>query len=229
MSVHVAVRNRAADECSDEALCLRAVAGDADALEKLFTKYRAVIAAQIRRCFRRGGSDVEDCIQDAAVRVLERLPEYDPELSSFNHWVFILTRSAFFAFLEERAAERHDVSLDVLKEEMISAPGGPEEKYAAMRIDEEVGKLEEEQGAAIDGHFYDDKTDEEIGEERDMEARRVNYRKHQGLRAIRKGLSEVPFMSIRPKLHHFRYSIEMNHRRDAGASAHLGGEDGDNE
>ena len=229
MSVHIAVRNRAADERSDEALCLRAVTGDDDALEMLFTKYRAVIAAQIRRFFGRGGSGVDDCIQDAVVRVLKRLPEYRPELSSFNHWVFILARSAFFAYLEEHAAERYDVSLDALEEEMISAPGGPEERYASMRVDEEVGKLKEEQGAAINGHFYDDKTDEEIGEEQDMEARRVNYRKHQGLSAIRKGLSEVPFMSIRPKLHHFRYSIEMNHRRDAGASAHLGGEDGDNE
>ena len=229
MSVHIAVRNRAAGERSDEALCLRAVAGDDDALEKLFIKYRAIIAAQIRRCFGRGGGDVDDCSQDAAVRVLERLCEYDPDKSSFNHWVFILTRSAFFAFLEEHTAERRNVSLDAFEEETISAPGGPEEVYASLRVNEEVGKLEEEEGAAINGAFYDDKTEEEMGEELDMKARRVNYRKHQGLRAIRKGLTEVPFMSIRPKLHHFRYSIDMDHRRDAGASAHLGGEDGDNE
>jgi RNA polymerase sigma factor (sigma-70 family) len=229
MSVHIAVRNRAAGERSDEALCLRAVAGDDDALEKLFIKYRAVIAARIRRFFRRGGGDVEDCSQDAAVRVLKRLPEFRPEKSSFNHWVFLLTRSAYFAYLEEHAAGRYDVSLDALEAEMIAAPGGPEEAYASMRVDEEIDKLEEEQGAAINGAFYDDKTEEEMGEELDMKARRVNYRKHQGLRAIRKGLSEVPFMSIRPKLHHFRYSIDMDQRRDAGASAQLGGEDGESE
>lgn len=229
MSVLISVPNRAADERSEEALCLRAVAGDDDALEKLFVKYRAVIAAWIRRFFRRRGSDVDDCSQDAVVRVLKRLPEYRPEKSCFNHWAFLLTRSAYFAYLEEHAAERYDVSLDALEAELIAAPGGPEEAYASMRVDEEVDKLEEEQGAAINGAFYDDKTEEEMGEELGMETRRVNYRKHQGLRAIRKGLSEVPFMSIRPKLHHFRYSIDMDQRRDAGASAHLGGEDGDNE
>jgi RNA polymerase sigma factor (sigma-70 family) len=223
------VRLRTADARSDESLCLRAVAGDDDALEKLFSKYRAVIAAQVRRYFPRGGFWLDDCIGEAVVRVLDRLPEYCPELSSFNHWSYLLARSAVFAFLDEHEDSWFEVSLDALEEEMLSAPGGPEERYASTRLNEEVAKLDEEQGPAVDGYYYDDKTDEETAKTAGIDTRRANYRRHQGLKAIRKGLTEVPFMSIRPKLHHFRYSIEMNHRRDASASAHLGGEDGDSE
>jgi RNA polymerase sigma factor (sigma-70 family) len=229
MSVCTRVRKRTAVGDSDESLWLRAIAGDDDALEKLFRKYRAVIAAQVRRYFPRGGFWLNDCIEEAVVRVLDYLPEYQPELSSFNHWSYLLARSAVFAFLAEHEDSRYDVSLDALEEGMVSAPGGPEEEYASTRLNEEVARLDAEQGPAVDGYYYDDKTDEETGETMGIVTRRANYRRHQGLRAIRRGLSEVPFMSIRPKLHHFRYSIEMNHRRDASASAHLGGEDGDNE
>jgi RNA polymerase sigma factor (sigma-70 family) len=221
------VRLRTADARSDESLWQRAVAGDRDALEKLLTKYRAIFALWVNRVFRGGNRWNEDYAQEATIRVFKKLNKYRPERAAFCTWAHVVGRSAIFSFIKKHASERYDVSLDVLWEDAVATLRGPEEEYAFLRLCEEGEKLESQRYAAVGGHFYEDKADKQIGVEQHMETRRVNYRRHQGLRSMKKGLSEVPFMSIRPKLRFSGYYIVMNHKTGAHASALPGGEEGD--
>ena len=79
---------------------------------------------------------------------------------------------------------------------------------------------------AIDGKFFKGKPDEQIAKEKKIPRRKVNYRKHQGLINLRKALSDVAFMWIRPKSAFFRNYYMMASAKQ-NLSALLGGEEGD--
>jgi RNA polymerase sigma factor (sigma-70 family) len=227
MAVCTVVRDWTTRNQRDAEMVRRALAGDNDAREELLGKYRTIFFAWCLRRYPHNTTWTEDCAQEGAIRLDQKLAEFRPERGAFGKWAQSVGRSAMFTFIRKRTSGPKHVSLDALNEDAIAARFGPEAVYVRGRVRKQVEDLVPEQGAAVGGCFYDDKTDEEIAEEEHIQRRKVNYRRHQGLRAMRKGLSDIPFMSIRPEVRIPWYSSVMITEETANESTQPGGEDGD--
>ena len=70
----------------DRALVERVVAGDAEAFEALFARYREAVGRHIRRMVRHGGA-ADDLVQEAFLRVWTRAEQWDGR-GSFRGWLF---------------------------------------------------------------------------------------------------------------------------------------------
>jgi RNA polymerase sigma factor (sigma-70 family) len=229
MAACIRFADRAAVGRTDLDLYRLAIAGDRDALEALLTKYRAVFQLWVRRMFRTDNRWTDDCAQEATIRVWLKLALYRPEKSAFSSWAHVVGISAVFSFLRKHKSERFEVTLDAPWAEGLQTLRGPEELYIYQQVREEVEKLELEQWAAVTGHHYEGKSDEEISQARGIERRKVCYRRKQAERRLKRRLGDVHFMTIRPRMRFQAYYIVMDRMTDAHASALLGGEDGDSE
>ena len=67
----------------------------------------------------------------------------------------------------------------------------------------------------------------ELAEQHDIPQRRVCYRRKQALRQMKEGLSDVPFMSIRPETRFLVYNSIVAHDKIDSVRAQPGGEEGD--
>ncbi len=228
MAVCTAVPNRTTVGRTDLELYQRAIAGDRDALEALLTKYRAVFLLWVRRTFRTDNRWTDDCAQEAIIRLWKKLALYRTGKSAFSSWAHVVGKSAVYSFRRKHKHEQLEVTLDAPWAERLQVLLGPEELYIYQQVRAEVERLEPEQWAAVTGHHYEGRKDKEISKVTGIERRKVCYRRKQGERRITRGLVDVPFTSIRPKMRFQAYYTVMDTKRDACASALLGGEEGDN-
>lgn len=77
------------------------------------------------------GRDREECLSDAAMRVWERIEQFDPEKGSWTGWLTVLTRNTA---LNRARGQR---SADELTEDLPAQSPGPEEAVLRQeRLDE---------------------------------------------------------------------------------------------
>jgi len=226
MSVTVTVRDRTAENRSDAALVMRALAGDEAAFDELLFKYRDKFLCWIRPWLRYN-LWVDEFADEAIADLVEVLCQYKPELSAFSSWAFIVMRTSVIKSIARVAANRNDISAIELLDEALPALTGPEDDFISSRLHEEVANLDPEQRAAVNGEFFEGRTDEDLAAELAIPRRRVSYRRQQGLAALRDRLSDVAFTSIRPKLRFSRYYYVMTDDVKANDTALLGGKEGD--
>lgn len=225
MAVCTKARDRPTADQHDVALVARVIAGDKSAEDDLWHRYHE----QFRRWVQRWNhiNEWESLFVDAATsQLFEVLPHYKPEFSAFRSWAFSVARCAVLKQVRDLCINRADIALDEFLEDVLPALLRPEDDFLSSRVDEEVDRLDPERRAAVRGHFYEGKTDEEIAEELHIPRRRVNYRRQQGMAMIRSRLCDVPFTSIRPETRLSGYYYTMTDVKEK-EPALLGGKEGD--
>jgi RNA polymerase sigma factor (sigma-70 family) len=225
MAAHANARDRSAENRRDAALVLRAVEWDEAAIAELYHKYHTQFYSWIRRWLRHKEWALD--FADAAIaKLFENLHGYKPVMSAFSSWAFLVAKTSVIQHLHELGTERSDVPYDEMLADLLPALTGPGDDFVNRRLLEEVAKLEPEQRAAVVGFFFFGLSDEEIAEEQHIPRRRVCYRRHQGMAALKLGLSDIPFTSIRPETRFSRYYYMMTDVKE-NKPAQLGGEEGD--
>lgn len=96
---------------SDEALLKQAVAGEREALDELFRRYRQV-AYRVAHRLLGNEADALDAVQDAFVKALIHLPSFQGR-SSFKTWLLRVVSNASLDFGRQRG-RRETLSLDSL-------------------------------------------------------------------------------------------------------------------
>ena len=225
MAAHTKTRDWSAGNRRDAELALRAKAGDKAAENELYLSYYPLIYGRVQRWLW-DPRWVKECTDHVMAKIFEDLPNYRPEASAFSYWVNMEYRSEMGKHIHDLEIDHPHIPIDETLEEELPAQTGPLEAYVLSRLHEEVEDLEPQQEAAIDGKFFKGKPDEQIAREKRIPRRKINYRKHQGLVNLRKALSDVAFMWIRPKSAFFRNYYMMASAKQ-NISALLGGEEGD--
>jgi len=225
MAVAAGARDRAEGNNRDNALIRRIRAGDEAAYAELWHKYHNLFLNWVRRWLRFPEWERE-CADHALAVLFEELPKYEPGRSAFCSWAHMVGRSAIVKHIHDLSIDRADFPLDDIVEDLMPALVGPLDDFVAGRIREEVRNLAPQQGAAVGGHYFEDKTDDEIAAELHIPRRRVNYRKQQGLAELKERLCDVASTWIRPEIGFSRDSYMMASARQ-NISALLGGRGGD--
>lgn len=135
----------------DEVTLRLAGRGDRAAAQRLVERYQALVFATARRVLGPGSPDVPDVAQDAFLRALAALPEFDPRGSArLSTWLAtIATRLA----LDVARRRRPVVSLDLAREERDPAQRDPgevlDEARRRARLCAAMDKLAPDQRAAM--------------------------------------------------------------------------------
>ncbi|MSQ95011.1 MAG: RNA polymerase sigma factor [Gemmataceae bacterium] len=96
---------------SDEALLKKAVAGDREALDELFKRYR-LLAYRVAHRLLGNEADALDAVQEAFVKALVHLPSFQGR-SSFKTWMLRVVSNAALDFGRQRG-RREAISMDSL-------------------------------------------------------------------------------------------------------------------
>jgi DNA-directed RNA polymerase specialized sigma24 family protein len=197
MAVHTTARNRTAEDQRELDLVNRAQAGDVSAGVELWLIYKSKLRPRVRRW--NWIDEWKELFVDAgASQIYEALPTFRFTGRPFRVWAYAVARNAVLKLVRDLGLEEIDIPL-IDAEDELPDPPGPLDKFIETRVREAAYRLKGLQGAAVRGCFYEDKSDDEIAVEQHIPRRKVNYRKHQGLRSIKKELSDIPFKSIRPE------------------------------
>jgi RNA polymerase sigma-70 factor (ECF subfamily) len=97
--------------CSDESLLQQAVAGDREALDELFKRYR-LVAFRVAHRLLGNEADALDAVQEAFIKALLHLPSFQGR-SSFKTWFLRVVSNAALDLGRQRG-RREGVSLDGL-------------------------------------------------------------------------------------------------------------------
>jgi RNA polymerase sigma factor (sigma-70 family) len=226
MAACTMARDRADNDGSDSALALRAKAGDEVARDELLARYIEQFLIWIRRWLK---TDLweKDIAVDAANRLNEKLPQYNPTRAAFKTWAFRVARTSALNKIRDLHIDAKDVSYDTLLDDSLTAVSGPADDYINNRLHEEVGNLEFEQSAVLSGRFFEGLPVSKLMRRLHLTRRQVRYRGDQGLEVLRVRLADVPFMSIWPSTRFHVYNYIVNSDRNANEPAQPGGEDGD--
>jgi RNA polymerase sigma factor (sigma-70 family) len=195
MAACTKVRDRVEENRSDVSLVGLAVGGDAIAWERLDDRYRALYRQWIRNWLKHR-QWLDDCTATAVNELYRKLPQYKPALSAFATWAYRVARTRCIKFVRDYRTNREVVSTDEPSFESIPALHGPEHDHIMRRVHDEVAKLEPEQRRAVEGHFFEGLSDEELEEELHIPRRQVCYRRKQGLAILKRQLADVLFTSI---------------------------------
>src|SRR5438874_11166410 len=96
---------------SDEALLRQAVAGERDALDELFKRYR-LVAYRVAHRLLNNEADALDAVQEAFVKALIHLPSFQGR-SSFKTWLLRVVSNAALDLGRQRG-RRETLSMDAL-------------------------------------------------------------------------------------------------------------------
>ena len=122
----------------DEELVTRLAAGDESGMELLLKTYAPLmryIAAPILSV----PEEIEECVSDAAMRVWERIGQFDRERGEFRTWLTALTRNA--AIDRSRAAARRPEIVALETQADASIPAADDEIVRRERAAELRGAL----------------------------------------------------------------------------------------
>jgi DNA-directed RNA polymerase specialized sigma24 family protein len=197
MAVHSTARNRTAENQRELDLVTKAQAGDVSAGVELWLIYKDKLLPRVRRWNRI--NEWEKLFVDAgASQIYEKLPEFRFTGKPFQAWAYTVAHNAVRRLIRDLGIVHINIPLTDVEDELPD-PLGPRAVYIKNRVRRAAYRLKGQQGAAVRGCFYEDKSDEEIAADEHIARRKVNYRKHQGFRSMRKELSDIPFKSIRPE------------------------------
>jgi DNA-directed RNA polymerase specialized sigma24 family protein len=197
MAVHTTARNRTAENQRELDLVNRAQAGDVSAGVELWLIYKGKLLPRVRRWNRI--NEWEELFVDAgASQIYEALPRFRFRGKPFEAWAYAVAHNAVLKLVRDLGLKQIDIPLTEAEDELPDPPG-PLDRFIETRVREAAYRLKGLRGAAVRGCFYEDKSDDEIAEDEHIPRRKVNYRKHQGLRSMGKDLCNIPFRSIRPE------------------------------
>jgi RNA polymerase sigma-70 factor (ECF subfamily) len=120
---------------TDEQLLARLAAGDREALEELFQRYR-VVAFRVAHRFLGHEADALDAVQDGFVKALTHLPSFQGR-SSFKTWLLRVVSNAALDLGRQRG-RRETLSLNVHgrdEQEKLQPLAGPDPALGLERAD----------------------------------------------------------------------------------------------
>jgi RNA polymerase sigma factor (sigma-70 family) len=106
-------------EPDDAGDATEAIAGSADAFERLYRRHVAYVERMARWLLRH--PDVEDAVQDAFIRVWDRLPQYRGE-ASFRTWMHAVALSVLLRRREKEDLRHSREDQEFLHNNEIAAP-----------------------------------------------------------------------------------------------------------
>lgn len=174
---------RPEQEKSDEALALRAMGGDPEAVSDLIRRYSAPLYRFIQRV-RPFQQDGDDILQETWIRAWTNLPRFDPR-RRFSTWLFQI------ALNHCRDHARRDRVRDRFRAETGTPPArqeaaSPEEKVASMRVMEAIEELPRRHKEVLLLRYYQGFSEKETAEILDCPPGTVKSRLHQATRRLRR-------------------------------------------
>lgn len=136
----------------------------------------------------------EECLQDVAMRVWDRIAQYDETRGSFTAWLTALTRNTALnrAKSSGRIERMQEVSADETPEDIASAEAGPEEQVIrqerAHRIRQAVAALNNGDQQLFYRKYYYMQPTAQIAAEMGMSERAVEGRLYRVKKKLRQEL-----------------------------------------
>lgn len=169
-------------EVTDEALAVRAAAGDHAAFEQLVRRHAGPLLAFCRRLLG-DAAEAEDKVQEAFLRAYRGLDRFDPA-RRFSSWLYRIAQNACVDALRAR---REWAPLDEAEPAASHAPPLPAE--ASPRVAQAVGDLPARQRAVLHLKYALGLDAVEIAERLDMTPGNVRVVLHRAIKLLRERLS----------------------------------------
>lgn len=115
---------------SDRALEARLRAGDRAALQQLLRQHAPALLSVCRHFA--GSDEARDALQEALVRIVKQVAQFDPAQGSFRTWCFSVTRNVCRDLLRRRGLERAAFTRDGGEEAEQAAWHGPDPEREAV-------------------------------------------------------------------------------------------------
>jgi RNA polymerase sigma factor (sigma-70 family) len=141
-----------------------------DAKEVFGKKLMQYCHAVVKKHYRANELDRTDEVSDAVVKVLEEMPSYQPERSSFATWASVVIRN----MCRDAAKTRVRHSEMILLEDDLVSNGGMEDVSNRILLDQLVSKLDKSDQVIVKLHlegFTEAEIGEKIGTSRDVIAK----------------------------------------------------------
>lgn len=176
----------------DLATLRRAQRGDREALRALILRHQDLVWATAARVLGHGSPDLPDVAQDAMLKVIQALPEFDPRgPARLSTWIATVTaRTAIDAVRRRRAV----VPLDEAVDASVEAPLADElldRADAHARLARAVSQLAPEQRAAMQLRVEHDLSYDEIAAALRVEVGTVKSRLARATAALRAALAPI--------------------------------------
>lgn len=179
----------ASASAEERALILRVQRGDTAAFEKLVEGYVRRARAIAMRLMR-NTEDADDLVQDAFLRVLQKIESVDPE-RPFGPWFFrVLVNTGLDTHRRRRTRQTEDETTEV-----ASADPNPaeltEQSEIRRRFEAALSELPPRQRTIVWSFEVDGMTTKEIAESLGVAEVTVRWHLHQGRRSLRASLADL--------------------------------------
>jgi RNA polymerase sigma-70 factor (ECF subfamily) len=166
-------------EVTDGELLERVAAGDRDAFDELYRRYRRpVLGLALRRLGDRGRA--EDAVQDAFAAVWRSAHSYDRERGAGAAWLYTVARNA----IVDGARRKPEPAAEILDDEPATG-AGPDERaessWLAWRVHRAIDELPEHERAVIELAYWSELSQREIAERLQIPLGTVKTRTRTGL------------------------------------------------
>jgi len=191
----------ASSQETDDALVLRAAAGDRDAFKVLMERHHRPIAGLAQRLVRHP-DEVDDLLQEVALRAWRGLPNFRSD-AQFSTWLYRIAVNTGLKMRKRDASRIRTVSMEEwtsFDESGVGemAEGDPLSDPAEQVVVEErshrvraaVAALPDKQRAVVALHYFEGRTCEEIGQEVGCSVGTVWSRLHYACKRLREALGE---------------------------------------
>ncbi len=187
------LRARKAAAAEDRRLLNEIAARRPEALSKLYDRYSGMLLALAHRVL--GDlSDAEEILQEAFFQVWNQAERYDSSRSSVSTWLVLITRSrAIDRLRTRRVAERTAAAAEKEKGQAYTSPQGLGDVFRQerrRRLQEELGRLPQEQRQVLEMAFYRGMTQSEIAAATSIPLGTVKTRTLLALKKLRKALTD---------------------------------------
>ncbi len=187
------LRARKAAAAEDRRLLNEIAARRPEALSKLYDRYSGMLLALAHRVL--GDlSDAEEILQEAFFQVWNQAERYDSSRSSVSTWLVLITRSrAIDRLRTRRVAERTAAAAEKEKGQAYTSPQGLGDVFRQerrRRLQEELGRLPQEQRQVLEMAFYRGMTQSEIAAATSIPLGTVKTRTLLALKKLRKALAD---------------------------------------
>lgn len=173
----------------DAALVARIQRGDADAFDELVSPLlpRAIVLA---RRLMEHQEDADDLVQDACLRTLERLDQFDTR-RAFAPWFFRVLMNLGLNAQQARLVRRHEAVSSHTVDESSGPDAHAESADVRERFGQAVRRLSPRQRQIVMLHDADGWSAAEIGESLTLSQPTVRWHLHEARRSLRAALSNL--------------------------------------
>lgn len=179
----------AAVSADERGLILRVQRGDTAAFQQLVEGYVRRARAIAMRLMR-NPEDADDLVQDAFLRVLQKIDSVDPE-RPFGPWFFrVLVNTGLDTHRRRRTRQTEDETSEVASDDPDPAEL-TEQSEIRRRFQEALNRLPPRQRAIVWSFEVDGMTTKEIAESLGVAEVTVRWHLHQGRRTLRTALADL--------------------------------------